>query len=97
METTEIHEVRCVNSRVFACIVLCLSSCGAAADELSLLGGKQAISERYQIFTALLYVYVSPAEDTVLGLCGENVSMHCLPAAVIRMWKDTHKRYSEFL
>lgn len=51
-------------------------------------------------YLLLLCVCASPTKETVLVLCGENtphISMYCLPAAVISVWKDTHKILSFFL
>lgn len=72
------------------CVVFCLSSCGAAADELCLLG-KQPKSECYQIFTAPLCVYVSPTGDTVLSLYGDNTPhQHVLFASCCCQCMERH-------
>lgn len=76
VETTEIHKVRRVHSRVCTCVlcvcfVFCLSSCSVAADELCLPGGRSPYLSAIK-YLLLLCVCVCPTEDTVWGLCGEN-------------------------
>lgn len=93
VETTEIHKVRRVHSRVCTCVlcvcfVFCLSSCSVAADELCLPGGRSPYLSAIKYLLLLCVCVCVPlriqSEASVVRTL--HIRVYCLLAAVIRVF-----------